>query len=371
MNLGGIVFVFFCLALLTQLWYYFRFFYKLRAYSKKDAPASDSPGASIIICAKNEDDNLIEFLPFILRQDYPLYEVVVVNDCSSDNTGDILDEFARKYNHLKIVTIKEDDNYAHGKKLALMIGIKGAQYEHLLLTDADCKPQGKDWLKHMMSNFSEDTEIVLGYGAYEKCKGLLNKLIRFDTFYIALQYLSCSLAGKTYMGVGRNLAYKKSLFFKHKGFASHYHIESGDDDLFINEAANNNNTQIEIHQQSFTFSKPKKTYKSWFQQKRRHLSTGRYYNFSSQFNLGLLLLSQYLFFVLFFLLLAIQFEVYTIFILFSFRYLVQLFTFKKSMEKLGERDLLLFSLLFEMMLMFFYPIIAASNVFLKKNKWKK
>jgi len=130
-----------------------------------------------------------------------------------------LEEFAKKNAHLRVVTIQEDEHHFHGKKFALMVGIKGAKYEHLLLTDADCKPASKNWITSMMGNFTTEAEIVLGYGAYEKTKGLLNKLIRFDSYYIALQYLSFALSRKTYMGVGRNLSYTKSLFFKHKGFA--------------------------------------------------------------------------------------------------------------------------------------------------------
>ena len=370
-DLGFIAFALFCLALLIQGWYYIKIFSRLSFYAEKKNSLVYLPPASVIICARNEDDNLIEFLPSILHQDYPVYEVVVVNDCSTDNTTDILDEFARKYNNLKIVTIKEDENYTHGKKLALMIGIKGAQYEHLLLTDADCKPHGKEWVKHMMSNFAGNTEIVLGYGSYQKNKGFLNKLIRFDTFYIALQYLSCCLVGKTYMGVGRNLAYKKSLFFNHKGFASHYHITSGDDDLFINEAASKSNSKIEIHPESITISKSKKTYKAWFHQKRRHISTAKYYKGTSKLNLGALIGSQYLFFILFVLLLTLHFHPYLILTLFSLRFITQLVIFKKSMERLGERDLLLFSPLLEIGLMIFYPLTASSNLFLKKNKWKR
>ena len=185
-------------------------------------------------------------MPRIFEQDYPHFEVVVVNDCSWDNTSDLLKEFGLKHSNLKIVTIKEDDTYSHGKKVALMMGIKGATHEHMLLTDADCRPNSKEWLRNMMQHFTGETEIVLGYGAYEKQGGFLNKIIRYDTFMIALQYLSFALAGKTYMGIGRNLAYKKSLFFKMKGFASHYHIESGDDDLVVNEAATKQNSKIEL-----------------------------------------------------------------------------------------------------------------------------
>ena len=365
-----ILFSGFCLAMLLQLWYYLGIFSRL-AFYKKSIQEANTPPASVIICAKNEDHNLIEFLPLVLNQNYPEFEVVVVNDCSFDNTADILYEYEKKHERLKIVTIKEDENYSHGKKFALMVGIKGAKYEHLLLTDADCKPNSNEWLRNMMSEFKGETEIVLGYGAYEKTKGILNKIIRFDTFYIAVQYLSFALANKTYMGVGRNLAYQKSLFFKLKGFASHYHIESGDDDLFVNEAATKRNSKIEVSVNSFTISRVKKTYKSWFRQKRRHITTGRFYNFSSKLRIGLLSFSQYLFYFSFITLLIIQYQLYSVLIIFSLRYLIQLFIFKKSMDKLGEKDLLVFSPVFEVFLLVFYPVLILSNLFLKKNKWKR
>lgn len=230
-SVGLVIFAAFALALIVQLWYYLFFFRRLAFYKKSELNAN-TPPASIIVCARNEEDNLIDFLHFIFEQDYPEFEVVVVNDCSTDNTPDILKELEKKYSNLKVCTIQESKNHSHGKKVALMMGIKGAKHEHLLFTNAGCKPNSKNWIKNMMQHFNSETEIVLGYGAFERQAGFLNKIIRFDTFLIALQYLSFALAGRTYMGTGRNLAYKKSLFFKMKGFASHYHIEAGDDDLF-------------------------------------------------------------------------------------------------------------------------------------------
>jgi len=366
---GLLIFCVFALAFIIQLWFYLGYFSRLAFYKKK-ALIPHTPPATIIICARNEDDNLSEFLPRIFEQDYPEFEVVVVNDCSFDNTGDILKEFGKKHSNLKIVTIKEDEYYSHGKKVALMMGIKGATHEHLLLTDADCKPNSNQWLRNMVQHFTDETEIVLGYGAYEKQKGFLNKIIRFDTFMIALQFLSFALARKTYMGTGRNLAYKKSLFFKMKGFASHYHIESGDDDLFVNEAANKNNSKIEIDINTHTVSKVKKTFRNWFRQKRRHVTTFKHYNFGSKFRLGVLSMSQYLFFGCFITVLIMQFEPIVVLSIFALRLIIQILIFSKSMKQLAEKDLLFLSPIIELLLMFIYPMITLSNMFMKKNKWK-
>ena len=366
---GLIIFGIFAIAFIIQLWYYLFFFSRLSFYKKKELPAH-TPPASIIICARNEDHNIVDFLPLIFEQNYPDFEVVVVNDCSWDNTGDILNEFAKKHANLKIVTIKENEHHSHGKKVALMMGIKGAANEHLLLTDADCKPTSKDWLKNMMHQFTNETEIVLGYGAYEKQKGFINKIIRFDTFFIALQYLSFSLARRTYMGTGRNLAYKKSLFFKLKGFASHYHIESGDDDLFVNEAATRKNTRVELSVESYTVSRVKKTIKDWIHQKRRHVTTFNQYKTGSKFRLIMLSSSQYLLFTTFIILLIIQFQPIIVLSVFVLRLIVQILVFNKSMKLLSEKDLLVFSPFIELILMVFYPLITLLNMFNKTNKWK-
>ncbi len=365
-----IVFVVFAIVLIAQLRYYLIYFRKLAYYNKPESIAN-TPPASIIVCARNEEENIVEFLPMLFEQEYPTFEVVVVNDCSFDNTGDILKELAKKYSNLKIVTINESKNHIHGKKVALMLGIKGATHEHLLFTDADCKPNSKEWLKNMMQQFSTETEIVLGYGAFEKQKGFLNKLIRFDNFIVALQYLSFALAGKTYMGVGRNLAYKNSLFFKMKGFASHYHIEAGDDDLFVNEAATKHNSKIEISVNSHTVCKVKKTFRDWLFQKRKRGSTFKQYNPASKRLLIMLRLTQYVFFGTFIALLVMQFEPILILSLFMVRICVQIFIFNKSMTLLNEKDLVLLAPIMELILLIVHPISMLSSMFMGKNKWEK
>lgn len=368
-SVGLIIFVVFALALIAQLWYYLVFYRQLAFYKTTESQAL-TPPTSIIVCARNEEDNLVEYLPALFEQNYPEFEVVVVNDCSFDNTADILKEMAKKHANLKIVTINESKNHTHGKKVALMLGIKGAKYEHLLLTDADCKPNSKDWITNMVKHFSSETEIVLGYSAFEKQGGLLNKVIRFDLFLASLQFLSFAIAGKTYKGTGRNLAYKKSLFFKMKGFASHYHIEAGDDDLFVNEAATKHNSKIEVSVNSHTISRVKRTFKDWLLQKKRHTSTFKHYNSKSKFSITMIHLSQYLFFAGFSALLILQFEPVIILSLFMLRFSIQILIFNKSMSLLSEKDLFFLFPIMEIVLLILYPVILISNIFTGKNKWK-
>jgi len=371
LSLELILFAAFLAAMVVQLWQYLYYYTRLAFYKEKDL-ISYTPPASVIICARNEEDNLIELLHFILEQDYPEFEVVVVNDCSIDNTADILKELNKKYSNLKIVTIQESKNHSHGKKVALMMGIKGAKYDHLLLTEAGCKPNSKYWLKNMMQHLNSETEIVLGYGAYEKRSGILNKITRFDTFMIALNYLSFTLAGKTYMGTGRNLAYKKSLFFKMKGFASHYHIDSGDDDLFVNEAATKHNTKIEVNINSYTISRVKKSFKEWLLYKSRQGKSFKHYNFKSKIILTIFLFSQYLFLLSFIALLILSYLPIIVLTVFLLRLIILMILYSKSMSLLSEKDLLIFSPLMELILLFFiYPMIKLSNIFNGNNKWTK
>jgi cellulose synthase/poly-beta-1,6-N-acetylglucosamine synthase-like glycosyltransferase len=265
---------------------YFIGYYMRFALYKPVTGTHEAKPVSVIVCAKNELNNLRRNLPVIAEQAYPEYEVIVVDDCSWDESGAYLEEMQKQYSHLRVVSIKEQERYRHGKKFALTLGIKAAKHEVLLFTDADCVPAGRNWLASMQSRYRNKTEIVLGYGPYRKEGGLLNRLIRFDAFLIAVTYFSHALAGKPYMGVGRNLSYRKPLFFRVKGFAKHNHVVSGDDDLFVNENASVENTLIETSQESFTYSDAKKTFSAWYNQKLRHTSSAKYYKGRDKFLLA-------------------------------------------------------------------------------------
>jgi len=359
--------VIFLLVFVVQLFFYLFVFMRLVLY-KRSPESGNMPPVSVVICAKNERDNLLEFLPQYLSQNYPKYEVVVANDNSVDDTADVLKAFALQHKHLKIVTVPDSDRFFGSKKFALTLGIKAAQYENVLLTDADCRPTSPDWIRHM-SNYEGKNKIILGVGNYEKQNTLLNRLIRFETFYTALQYLSFALAKMPYMGVGRNLAYDKELFFNNRGFASHQHILSGDDDLFINEVATKNNTQIVIEEEAHTISQPKTTYQSWIRQKKRHFLTGGHYQFKHKLMLGVLQVSQFLFILSFIVLVIKVRPVYLILIIFALRYLIQMIVFKLSSNKIGGKDLVLMAPFYELFFMLFNPFLVISNMLIKQVKW--
>ncbi|MGE5316876.1 MAG: glycosyltransferase, partial [Chloroflexota bacterium] len=337
--------------------------------ASKRSFSDEKPPVSVIICAKNEYHNLVRFLPSMLEQDYPNYEVIVVNDASDDDTFYLLREFSDKYNHLKVVTIQENLNFFQGKKFPLSLGIKSAMYERLLLADADCSPSGPGWISSMQIAFTGKTEIVLGYGAYFPQPGILNKLIRFDTLQVAMQYMGFALSGMPYMGVGRNLAYHRSLFYNSGGFVKHYKLISGDDDLFINQVANKVNTRVQPDQAAFTYSKPKQTLGSWLRQKRRHLTTGGLYRLPHKLALGLFSFSQLAFYAMIILLAIYKVELIILGSIFVIRLGSQLFVVKKAMNKMREQNFLMLVPFFEIFLMIVNLWLGFRGLFSKKTQW--
>lgn len=325
---------------------------------------------SVIICAKNEAENLQKFLPSVINQHYPKVEIILINDASSDETLSIMEGFQQENNTIKIVNVKNIEAFWGNKKYALTLGIKAATNEHLLFIDADCKPVSKYWIQEMSSQFTKEKSIVLGYGKYESKKhSLINLLVRFETLLTAIQYFSYAKLGSPYMAVGRNLAYKKSEFFSVKGFINHINIRSGDDDLFIQDAANKINTTICTSLESFTISKAPETLNEWFRQKRRHVSTASYYKKRHQFSLGLFYFSKVIFYItsigLFFfypweIMLPIVVGYFTI------QYLV----IGLWAKKLEETNILYYLPLLEIFLMLFQFAIFITNLVSKPTHWK-
>ncbi|MBL7771973.1 MAG: glycosyltransferase [Chitinophagaceae bacterium] len=358
-----------------QLFYYLFYFIRLALFRGKPTEVQEQKPVSIIISAFNEEANLKKNIALWLEQDYykndrPYFEVVVVNDNSEDDTFYFLNTLQPKYPHLHIVNLTQEAKLIPGKKFPLSMGIKSARYERLLLTDADCSPSSNQWLKRMNERLSDRKKIVLGYGPYTKHKGWLNKCIRFETAHSAMQYLSYALAGNAYMGVGRNLSYLRELFNNNKGFSSHHHIASGDDDLFINQVATKNNVAICIDPDSFVYSEPKKTRLEWHYQKKRHLSTGKFYKFKHRFLLGLYALSHAGFW--FSLILAIVFHHYLLItvIAFATRWLIQFIIYQRIFTKLKENDLIWFIWLFDVWLLWYHIKSVPAIFFKSKNKWR-
>ena len=357
------------LGLLVQLYYFLFTFLKVSIYKQLPAP-NNYPPVSVVICARNEAERLEKFLTLVLEQDYPNFEVIVVNDCSWDNSEDLLEALALNYKHLKVANIKFVDKHEHGKKFALTIGIKAAVNEILLLTDADCYPTSNQWIKQMMHGQTAKKEIVVAYGKYEKQNSTLNTFIRFDAFFIAVQFLGNALKGNTYMGVGRNLSYKRELFFGAKGFASHMHILSGDDDLFINEVATKSNVAVVINKDAFTVSLPKQTWKEWFRQKKRHHSTAKHYKSTHKQTLIGYPISWLFFHAAIITGLILQYNVLILICVYFFRACVQIAILHTAARKLNETDLGWKAPFLEFIqLVFINPVYFFSTFFVKKTKW--
>ena len=265
----------FALGWIIQLYYLlYRFLHGTRL---PKLVSTTKPAVSIVICARNEERNLMKHIPLIMEQDYPKFELIIVNDSSWDDTEAILKAMQVRYSNIHVVALDEEKQIMQGKKFALTLGIKASKYDTIVLTDADCAPQTNQWLSGIVSHFTEGKEIVIGVSLFHRYKGYLNRLIRFDGLMTAAHYIGFAQTGQPYMGVGRNMAYHRDLFFKVGGFKRHYTIAGGDDDLFINQVATAKNTAISYIPSEQTISEPKKTWQDWFVQKRRHLSTSPYY----------------------------------------------------------------------------------------------
>jgi biofilm PGA synthesis N-glycosyltransferase PgaC len=363
--LGAFVF-----CLLVQL--YFSLFVHLKLASVKiDAiPENALHPISVIICARNEVKNLENYLPEILGQNYPTFEVVVVNDRSWDGTADLLEGFQKKYDKLKVVTVADGDKFIAGKKFAVTMGIKAATHEWLVFTDADCVPSSTNWLRGMQQPSNSHTEIILGYSPYLKRNSLLNCIIRLETFFTAVNYLSFALKGMPYMGVGRNMAYKKSLFFRNKGFAAHMHIPSGDDDLFINANANPINTEIRIHKDTHMWSEPKISFMAYLRQKKRHFGAGKLYQAKHQMVLSIQYIFQLLFYAFGASVLCFADTLYIGLGIFVLSILVKSLVYTRLLNRLNYGELKWWFWILEVVLSIFLIINGFVSIFVKKVQWK-
>jgi glycosyltransferase involved in cell wall biosynthesis len=366
----NILFAGFCIITFIQLFYYLFFFLRLALYKPKSRSISQTHPVSVIICARDEAGNLVKNLPGALVQKYDTtHEVIVVNDNSLDESKYILEEYHRTFKQLQLIELKQEARFIPGKKFPLSIGIKTAKHEIVLLTDADCVPASEFWIEKMQEGFDDGIEIILGYGPLHKKKGFFNKMVRWETFHTALQYLSYAQSGMAYMGVGRNLSYKKSVFFRHKGFSAHNHVPGGDDDLFINKATTKKNTAIVIDPDAFTLSEPATSWKQWIRQKKRHYTTSKYYKGIHKFLLGLYAFSLFLFYPLFIASLFIFDSRWTLGV-FGLRFILQGIVIFKTTNKLNEKDLFPWFLFLDAW-MFFYYLFFASALFKKPGRnWK-
>jgi cellulose synthase/poly-beta-1,6-N-acetylglucosamine synthase-like glycosyltransferase len=362
----------FLFTVFVQLMYYlFIYIRPVRLREKDRKFPNETPPVSVIICARNERDNLAQHLTSVLTQDYPLYEVIVVNDYSDDDTEELLSVLRSQYPHLRSTIIKNDASFINSKKFAATIGIKAAQYEWLLFTDADCQPAGPQWIRSMSKYFVENKDIVLGYGGYLAQKTFLNKWIRYDTCFNALRYCGFAMSGMPYTGIGRNLAYRKSLFYAHNGFATHAHILSGEEDMLVNQAATRKNVAVSFSSDTHTYAASQNTFRGWVQQKCGHFSISMYYKWIHTFLLGLEPFSRVLFWIFFVVLMFQSLLWQYILGIFLLRTIVFFTIFGVATGKVNVKEILPYALFFDLAAPFIYTYVYFLNkVLSRNNKWK-
>ncbi|MGB3464833.1 MAG: glycosyltransferase [Cyclobacteriaceae bacterium] len=344
--------------------------YSRLAFFKQTQKSEFKPPVSVIIAARNEEENLLMNMPIILKQDYPEFEVIVINDSSVDDSIVVLKAFEEKYSNLRVINIHENDRYEGGKKYAITLGVKGAKYERLIFTDADCQPVSRKWIEKVVEAAPSGEGIVLGYSPYTRQPGFLNKVIRYDASSTAMNYLSFALCGIPYMGVGRNLSYSKSAFFSVGGFRSHYRLLSGDDDLLINQIAGKENTFICLDALAEVQSTPEKDWKSYWMQKRRHLTTGASYKLIHRFLLILQPVSLVLFWLAAIALLVshnwLEITLAVVFV----RVLSQILIFRRSSRWLGQADLTILAPIYEIIILVLTACAHTANAVSNRITWK-
>ena len=344
------------------------------SFSKKTTNKSQTQEPiSIVVCAKNEEENIPKLLPKLLEQEYPTFEIILINDRSYDGTRELFQEFAEHHENVEVVNILDSEHFFGNKKYALAMGLKRTNYNKLLFIDADCYPNSKFWLQEMSNGFTQEKEIVLGYGAYEKIKGsFLNKLIRYETLLTAVQYFSYAKIGIPYMGVGRNLAYNKELYDEAGGFKKHIHIKSGDDDLLINQVATSKNTTITYSKESHTISKSNTSLSNWLHQKRRHITTARHYKWLHKILLGGYFLQKALFWFLIPFVFVFSFSQEQLLLIagiLSIKFIGEMVTMGLSAKKLNEKDLIWITPILDLILVIFQFYIFIRNCISKPKHW--
>ncbi len=358
----------FILVWMIQVFYLLNYFLKAANKSKEENQIKRP--ISVVICARNEEKNLIDNVPLIMEQDYPDFELVVVNDSSWDDTEGILKALQVRYQNIRIVNLDEEKQNMQGKKFALTLGIKAAKNEIILLTDADCIPNTTQWIELMVSSVNELSQIVLGVSTYKYYTGWLNKIIRFDTTMIAASYIGFARSGIPYMGVGRNLCYTKDIFFKVGGFRNHYSIASGDDDLFINQVATSRNTTIVNIPEAHTMSEPKKTWTEWFVQKRRHFTTTPLYKKQHKYMLMIWPVTFLLMYLCYAATIVFQTGLLLVSAMLLVRYILQMVTLHKIATRLDQRkDLVWLAPILEVQLHVLNLGLYLTNLMRKTQKW--
>jgi glycosyltransferase involved in cell wall biosynthesis len=364
----SIVFYSFVVCAVIQIIYYI-FFSRFLLKEKKEKINSIENPISVLIFVKNQADNLQKFLPSILEQEYSNFEIVLINNASTDNTDQILDDLKTKHANIKVVNVENNEAFWANKKYALTLGIKAAKYEHLLFTNANCKPVSKYWITEMNNKFTTERTIVLGYSKFKREKSFLNIFIRFENLLNAIQCFTYTKHGTSYSAFANNMAYKRSDFFKANGYINHMKIKNGEADLFIKDVSNSKNTTFCISENSFIESNGSKSFKEWFLQKRELKFIKTKYAFRHRFLLNLFNTTK-LFFITLAVILFCYYPYKIVLSIVLTYYLVQYIIIAVSAKKLKEPQIIFFLPFLEIGLLLIQISIFSANFISKPNNWK-
>lgn len=353
--------------IIIQLIYYIIVYGKVAFYKGNRKENEDTLSVSVVLCVKDQAYYLEKHLPIILEQEYPNFEVVVVNDASTDETEYILKLLQEIYPNLNVVHLYENINKYLGKKYPLSLGIKSARNEIILLTDADTIPSGYNWINEMVKGFFDKKQIVLGFSRREIKKGFLNSLIHYDCQVSAMNYLGLALIGQPYMGIGKNLAYTRKMFFKEGGFISQYNISVGDDDLFINKVASKQNTSVVITKKSINLSSPKETLSEWILQKKKQYISRKHFKTKDKLSTLTLPLTTLFIYTLALVSLMFSFPWEYVVLGLIIKYTMQIIYYYRCTKTLGTKKIAIFAPLFEILFLFLNTIIQINTLMTKKR----
>ncbi len=362
---------------MVALLLYYLVFYGRFAFRKEKSvgESADFPPISIVITARDEAHHLIQSLPLLLTQDYPKFEVVLVNDKSRDETPQIVLEYKSRFPNLHYVDLATSISNLAGKKFPLANGIQAAKYDLLVFTDASCAPASPYWLQNVASKMIRKKKVVLGHTTFESCKGFMNKWLHYDALQTSIQAFSYNIAGMPVMANGYNLAYDGSLFFANREvFVAQARMPFGEDSIFISQVAKPDTVAVAASPDSVVVQ-PRISFSKWFQQKKYDLVCRGFYTFAPRFWMKLFNWLSFLFYVAvaFAAVVAVWQQAWLYLgiaaLLFALKVGMQYLTFAKSSKKLNEREAIPLLFLFDFLFTLLQPWICLASKF-EKSKWK-
>lgn len=353
-----LILIIFLVFFFVQLAFLVRNYFKMVLHVWSDK-AYKHDGISIVIACKNDEDRLQKNLPFIFEQKHTSFEIIIVDDASDIPLN------IEGRDKVKVIRLDE----SKGKRFALEVGVKAAQYNYVLFTDADCKPASKFWAGEMLSNVEENTDIVLGFGGYKSKKGLLGNLVQLDTLYTVASYMSAAIRNKAYMGVGRNILFRKLAFEKALQEVANLKNQYGDDDILVQKLAKANNIALCMHPRGFTWSSAPESMVEWFKQKKRHVSAGHFYKKSTLIELGLERFSLWCFYATSLILVFTEYRFIVLFALLIY-WLYKTYIFDKLSERYESSLQVILFPVWDLFYSFCLFIFTITSIFAPTNKWR-